>query len=86
MNTEIEVYQCIRCGCETCNCEKRKMKYKGYVADISYSNDDKCLFGKVLFVDDLIIFDGDYSTIEQSFHNAIDEYLETCKEIENNGQ
>ena len=53
--------------------------YKGYKADIRYSEEDDCLVGWVIGTKDQIIFDGlNLDAIKQSFHTAIDEYLEDC--------
>lgn len=59
-----------------------KLEYKGYTAIIEYSAEDSCLFGKVLGLADLIVFDAESaSEIEKSFHDALDGYLELCKEL-----
>jgi len=53
--------------------------YKGYQADIHYSAEDECLIGRVIGTKDIIIFDGlTVGEVKQSFHNAVDEYLEDC--------
>lgn len=58
------------------------LKYKGYTGSVEYSDDDKCLFGKVQGLHgSLISYEG--TTIEEitnDFHEAIDDYLESCKE------
>ena len=57
------------------------MKYKGYRASASYSEEDGCFIGKVLGIGDTLIFDGDtVSELKQMFHESIDDYLEMCKE------
>jgi len=56
------------------------ISYKGYTAKIEYDNDEKLLFGKVLFMNDLIMFDGTTEEIEQSFKDAVDGYLIDCEE------
>ena len=58
------------------------LKYKNYIGSVEYDLTDKCLFGKILFIDDLVTYEG--STIEElenAFHEMVDDYLETCKEI-----
>ncbi|MEG0032965.1 MAG: type II toxin-antitoxin system HicB family antitoxin [Mucinivorans sp.] len=56
------------------------LKYKRYVGTVEYSEDDNCLFGKVLgMTKDTITYEG--NTIEElksDFENAIDAYLESC--------
>lgn len=58
------------------------MEYKGYHAKIEYSDEDETFVGRVIGLADVIIFDGD-SIVEltDSFHMALDEYLEFCKEL-----
>lgn len=57
------------------------LQYKGYIASIEFSAEDKCLFGKIEHINDLIMFDGsNFDEVEQAFHNAVDNYIEFCKE------
>lgn len=61
---------------------KEVLKYKGYQGSIELSLEDNCLHGKVLFIKDCIIYDGENLTeLKQSFENAVDEYLAFCEEI-----
>lgn len=59
-----------------------KLKYKGYTGSVEYSDEDKCLFGKVEGLHGtLISYEG--TTIDEittDFHSAVDEYLESCAE------
>jgi predicted RNase H-like HicB family nuclease len=53
--------------------------YKGYEAVIGYSVEDKCLYGRVPYITDRIIFEvKDMETAFSSFKEAIDNYLELC--------
>ncbi len=59
------------------------LEYKGYKGSIEYSEADNCLFGKVLGLDKgtCILYEG--STVDElktDFEEAIDRYLESCKE------
>lgn len=57
------------------------LKYKGYFGSVQYSADDKCLYGKVEFIDDLILYDGSsVEEVEAAFRNAVDSYLEECEQ------
>ncbi len=54
--------------------------YNGYIASIEYSPEDKCFFGKLEMIDDLVTFEASNAKeLEKNFHNAVDEYLLTCK-------
>lgn len=56
------------------------LKYKGYIGSVEYSEDDKCLFGKVQgMAKDCITYEG--STVEEltaDFEGAVDDYLKLC--------
>ncbi|WP_041235477.1 type II toxin-antitoxin system HicB family antitoxin [Dactylococcopsis salina] len=52
------------------------MKYKGYEAVIEYDEEDRLFFGRVINIEDVIVFDGlSVDELEQSFQQVIDEYL-----------
>ena len=57
------------------------LKYKGYTGSVEYSEEDKCLFGKVQgLTKDLVTYEG--STIEEltkDFEGAVDDYLALCE-------
>lgn len=58
------------------------LTYNGYTASISYSADDDVFFGKVMGVNDLITFEGtSVFELKNSFQEAVDDYLETCKTL-----
>jgi predicted HicB family RNase H-like nuclease len=60
------------------------MKYKGYTANIEIDEKASILFGRVLDIFDVLTFHE--STVEeahQAFHDTVDDYLEWCKELEN---
>ncbi|MCK9508711.1 MAG: type II toxin-antitoxin system HicB family antitoxin [Pigmentiphaga sp.] len=55
------------------------LEYKGYLATIEFSAEDACLYGKVEYINDLIMFDGNnVEEMTNAFHNAIDDYLDFC--------
>ena len=56
------------------------IEYKGYIGSIEYSSEDKCFFGKLEMIDDLVTFEADNAQeLEDNFHEVVDDYLETCK-------
>ena len=59
------------------------LEYKGYFGSVEYSKDDKCLYGKVLgMTKDCITYEGyTVNELENDFRNAIESYLEGCKEL-----
>ncbi|MEI6336016.1 MAG: type II toxin-antitoxin system HicB family antitoxin [Methylococcaceae bacterium] len=58
------------------------MIYKNYEAQISFSEEDEIFFGRVVNIErDIIAFDGcSVQELKQSFHLAIEEYLQDCKD------
>jgi len=61
-----------------------KLEYKGYYGSIEYSKEDNCLFGKVLGMpNSLLSYEGNTaSELYGDFKDAIDDYLDYCKEKE----
>ena len=61
---------------------KNILQYKGYFTKIEYSVEDRILYGKIEGIKDLVNFESEsVDEIEQEFKNAVDDYLELCKEI-----
>lgn len=57
------------------------LEYRGYYGSVAYSSEDRCLMGKLEFIDDLILFDGTtVEEIEVAFHDAVDSYLAFCSD------
>lgn len=55
--------------------------YKGYFGSIEASLEDGCLQGQLLFIDDLITYEGEtVPELVESFHLAVDDYLAYCKD------
>ena len=56
------------------------LKYKGYTGSVEYSEEDKCLFGKVLGLKkDCITYEGEsIPQLQEDFEGAIDAYLQSC--------
>ena len=58
------------------------IEYKGYIGSIEYSSEDKCFFGKLEMIDDLVTFEATSADeLEINFHQVVDEYLQTCKKL-----
>jgi predicted HicB family RNase H-like nuclease len=59
----------------------KHLEYKGYTGSIEYSKEDDLLYGKVLGIRGLISYEGKTGReLEEDFKEAIDTYLEDCKE------
>ena len=59
-----------------------RLRYKGYTGSVEYSEEECSFFGKVLGLRrDGITYEGSSAAeIKQDFEEAIDNYLETCRE------
>lgn len=58
------------------------MSYKGYTASMTFDVDDKVIVGRVLDVDDIIVFHGEsVAEFEASFHAAVDGYIAACEQL-----
>lgn len=55
--------------------------YKGYSGSCLSSIEDECLHGRILFITDLITYEGNtIPELRASFEMAVDDYLNYCKE------
>jgi len=59
------------------------MRYKGYWAEIKYSDEDECFFGVIEGLkEDVISFEGNnVAELKRDFQDAIEDYLQLCKEL-----
>lgn len=61
---------------------KSILEYKGYHTRIEFDSEALLLRGKIEGIKDFVNFESaDINAIEDEFHNAVDEYLEFCKEV-----
>lgn len=56
-----------------------EFSYKGYSGSCETSIEDGCLIGRILFIDDLILYEGNtIKELQAAFEGAIDRYIEYC--------
>lgn len=61
---------------------KNLLKYKEYLGTVSFNNEDQCLYGKVIGIDDLVSYESDsVSGLKKAFETAVEDYLESCKSV-----
>ncbi len=61
---------------------RNMMEYKGYLGSVQYSAEDHVFYGKIEHVRSLITFEGtDVAALEEAFKEAVDDYLDTCREL-----
>lgn len=57
-------------------------KYKGYIGSAEVDTESRVLVGRLLFIKDIIGYSGcDLDSLERAFHEAVDDYLQTCAEL-----
>ncbi|MCD4722512.1 MAG: type II toxin-antitoxin system HicB family antitoxin [Desulfobacula sp.] len=58
------------------------IKYKDFIGSIEVSLNDNCLYGKILFINDLVTYQADnIDKIKKEFKLAVDDYVETCQTL-----
>ncbi len=58
------------------------LEYKSYYAAIHFSAEDEVFHGKITGINDLVSFEGTtVRELKKAFHEAVEDYLETCKDI-----
>src|SRR6476620_7272592 len=58
------------------------LEYKNYYATVHFNADDEVFHGKIIGINDLVNFEGTtVSQLKKAFHEAVDDYLETCKSL-----
>ena len=61
---------------------RNRIKYKGYIARVEYSDEDGCFVGHLAGIRDIIGFHG--STVDElraAFRESVDDYLDACKRL-----
>ena len=62
----------------------KTMTYKGYTAEIIYSEEDECFVGHIVNIDAISGFHGDTDEeLRDAFENMVELYIETLEESEN---
>src|ERR1700761_9820652 len=58
------------------------LTYKGFFGSARYSAADEVFYGKLEGIDDLVNYEGSsVKELMKAFHEAVEDYLETCKKI-----
>ena len=62
----------------------KTMTYRGYTAEIIYSDEDGFLVGDVVGIDDIICFHGNTDEeLRVAFEGVVDLYIEALEQLEN---
>ncbi len=61
----------------------KAMKYKGYFAKVEFDAEDRIFVGHIIGIRDVVGFHGEsVEELEQSFKEAVDDYLDACKKLD----
>ncbi|MCL2054568.1 MAG: type II toxin-antitoxin system HicB family antitoxin [Oscillospiraceae bacterium] len=61
---------------------KNTLNYKGYYGSVEFSDEDSLFFGRIIGINDRIIYEGDsVQSLRQDFIDSVNDYLEVCAEI-----
>ncbi len=56
------------------------VEYKAYIGSVEYSSEDEVFHGKLEGIRDLVTYEGtDVESLKRAFHEAVDDYIETCQ-------
>lgn len=65
----------------------KTMTYRGYTAEIIYSEEDECFVGDVVDIDDIICFHGDTDEeLRVAFEGVVDLHIKVKEQPENSPQ
>lgn len=60
----------------------KMLRYKNYYGSVEFSLDDMVLHGKVECIADVVTYEGEtLPQLQKAFEEAVEDYLETCREI-----
>lgn len=58
------------------------LEYKGYFANVHFSAEDEIFYGKIIGINDLVSFEGNsVLELKSAFQEAVEDYLDTCKQL-----
>ena len=58
----------------------KTLSYKDYCGSIEFSIEDGCLYGKLLFINDLVTYEGNtLPELISAFEDSVNYYLDKCK-------
>ena len=61
----------------------KAMNYKGYFAKVEFDAEDRIFIGHIIGIRDVVGFHGEsVEELERSFREAVDNYLEACKKLD----
>lgn len=60
----------------------KTLNHRGYCGSIEFSIEDSCLYGKILFITDLVTYEAETILgLSKAFEEAVDFYLAKCEQV-----
>ncbi len=57
------------------------LKYKGFIGNVAYSDEDKIFFGKIVGIEGLVNYEGkSVDELNKNFREAVNDYIAFCEE------
>lgn len=58
------------------------LQYNGYYGSVDFSIDDGVLYGKILFINDLVTYEAEtLPGLITAFHEEVDDYIDFCRQV-----
>ena len=58
------------------------LQYNGYYGSVDFSIDDGVLYGKILFINDLVTYEAEtLPGLVAAFHEEVDDYIAFCRQV-----
>ncbi|MGB3852335.1 MAG: type II toxin-antitoxin system HicB family antitoxin [Tunicatimonas sp.] len=58
------------------------LEHQGFYGIVDYSSEDEVFHGKIIGINDLVIFEGDsVASLKNSFTEAVEDYITLCQEV-----
>lgn len=58
------------------------LNYKGQIGSVDWDTETNCMFGQLLYINDLVTYEAcSPAELQKEFEAAVDDYLETCSEL-----
>lgn len=58
------------------------LTYKNYTGSVDFSAEDDVFYGKIEFITDTVLYEGrSVEELKENFREAVDDYIETCRDI-----
>lgn len=60
----------------------KPLQYNGYIGSVDFSEEDGCLYGKILHINDLVTYEAQtVPELVTAFKESVEDYLATCAEV-----